>query len=535
MREMLRHMVDWESHGFTVAGDSWNGQQALEMITKNTELSLVVTDLKMPVMDGLELIRRAVKLRPGLLFLVLSAYDDFEMVKEAMQLGAVDYILKSQINAGELGAVLDKIADMLHSRIKEQQLQKRALLQQTEERRRLEQIEKQYYMHRDAIREKHVRDLIWGNLDTGGYETRLQFHVRSKRLRVMVVEIDNYCKVEETDWMGDRGLLNFGIKNVIQEVLDKNGHGEVCGNRSGEYVLVLDFGEEPSDRLMHGTLQTLHAALAKGIRDCFGVSITAGVNAGTVDCSGLKEAYEQAAQACKYRFLDAGFGGRLYLFDSQASPSTQFNQAAQKKLLYLNEQLHYYHNVDAGQLYHTLRVEEQTVGFADIPAVKRLYFQYYLSLLDFCNRHDMDDKTRKYLERFETQLQDYGTLRELNNWLQKSLTLLLEGSQRQAALPNKIRQYVEQHYMEELSLGRIAERFQISQGYASRIFNKKIGSSFADYLAKVRIAHAIELMNTSNLKLYEVAERVGFANPEQFSRTFKYVMGCSAKQYFDAR
>ncbi|HBR29267.1 MAG TPA: DNA-binding response regulator, partial [Firmicutes bacterium] len=133
----LKSMIDWESHGFQLVGEANDGQRALDLFQKNKP-DLVITDLKMPVMDGLQLMRHLNELDARCRVIVLSSYDEFSLVKEAMKLGAADYLLKLEMEPDQLVEVLSGF--------------KSEILQEREEKTQQAQIDEEFQINLSALR-----------------------------------------------------------------------------------------------------------------------------------------------------------------------------------------------------------------------------------------------------------------------------------------------------------------------------------------------------------------------------------------------
>lgn len=134
------------------------------------------------------------------------------------------------------------------------------------------------------------------------------------------------------------------------------------------------------------------------------------------------------------------------------------------------------------------------------------------------------------INEFNNDLKNNGTLPELNKWLVTMIETLIEEMAHTGVI-FRAKQYINQNYDKNISLGDVAKYSGISESYLSREFRNKTGDSFSNYILKVRMNKAIELIKNSNLKIYEIAEKVGFNNAEYFSKQFKKVMGKSPKNF----
>lgn len=534
IRDMLKSLIVWEELGFQVVDEAWDGQQALNTIMNNPNIDIVVTDLKMPVMDGLELIRNAHSFNPKIKFVVLSAYDEFNLVKTAFKLGAIEYILKAEMRPKYLVDTFKKVASVLEQEMKAQESVLQQKQKEWEQQQKFEAMEYNYFLNQEIIKEKLLKELIWGNHDTAGFKTEiadnLRFNRNSNYIRLMVLKINNYTKLEKHDWLGDKELLNFGIKNVINEILDRYQHGDSLQTIPGEFVILFSFDHITSNSQIHEFLVTIFAQLSQSIQKCFNVTLSSGISNIDKGSENLKELYEQALAACQYSFI--GGNGRMFDYSALSVSSGSCAIQTAEKVHYLKCYLKIGAAVDVQELSSMLCITEKEVSLKYVNEAKALYEKYYHYIADFIEQNNFDS-LRTLLNEYEAYLQDYGNLKELNEWLKKVIQKLATVISHNCSLTEKIKKYLETNYQHDISLYSLAEHFNLSQGHLSRIFNKELKSSFADYIARVRIEAAIRLVNQSNLKLYEVAEKVGFSSAEHFSRTFKKVTGKSAKEYFN--
>ena len=534
IRDMLRSLINWEELGLKIVDEAWDGQQALHIIMNNPSIDIVVTDLKMPVMDGLKLISNTQSIKSNVKFVVLSAYDEFNLVKTAFQLGAIEYVLKSEMRPKYLIEIFKKVSSLLEQEIKEKEsllLQKQ---KESEQQRKFEAMEYNYFLNQEVIKEKLLKDLIWGNHDTAIHKIEttdnIRFNRQSNHVQLMVLKIDNYIRLAQEDWLGDKELINFGIKNVFNEILDAHQRGDCFHTTAGELVIIFNFDDIIGTRQIHEFLVLVFKQLCESIHKCFHVALSAGVsNISKGNCN-LKELYEQAACACQYCFI--GGKGRMFEYSLPPNATDTFSPKVSDNINCLKDSLKLGASIDPHKLSETICLSEKEISFNHINEVKSLYDKYYHYLADFIEQNKFTDLFM-ILKEYETYLKDYGTLRELNLWLHRIIHELTMAINNNCSLSEKIKKYLELNYQNQISLYSLAEYFNMSQGHLSRIFNKELKTSFAEYIAKIRIDAAIRLINQSNYKLYEVAEKVGFCSAEHFSRTFKKVTGKSAKEYFN--
>lgn len=424
IRQMIRGLVDWQAMGFDVCAESFNGQDALTKIKEASQpYSLVITDIKMPVMDGLSLIRGALAVEPGLVFVVISAFDDFHLVKDAFKLGAREYLLKSEMTAAQLGGVL--LARFLTGQ--------------------------------EAADDTPHQALLEGAL------------------------------IESS------GLLRYG--NLFQY--------DIRPVSIGEYSVLLSYSVSETDSGIKDQLFRMKRLLAEK-----GVRLNAGVSDFLAGEGSPAHLMQQARLALDSCFL-SGNSMNFYMFlpRNSAGPLDIAKRVERMRIALLTR-----HKEQTALDVHGLIVEKSMVTPAQIPAVKELYMHYCFTITEYV-RDSSNPALLALLERYNSGLRFQGDLDSLNAWL-VDIFARLGGRENVRSLVQRIKYYIDESYHRDISLSSIASRFEMNSSYLSRIFSQQAGVSFMDYLSSIRINKALDLMQNTNLKLYEIGERVGCVNPE---------------------
>jgi len=519
MRKIYTNLIDWESHGFTLAGEARDGAEALDIV-KNEQIDIVITDLKMPVMDGLTFIGYAKKEKPNIKFVIMSGFDEFHLVNKAYKLGVCDYLLKLELSAETVLATLMKLT----GEIEDEKLRKQI---ESDKDKKLEEMERTLSINRLALREKLLKELFWGgNTKDAGEKMREQgILIDEKNISVMVIKLEEYYTVEKELYNGDRELFKFAVVNVIEEVI--NSFESICQlhNPPHEYVIVFssntaeDCPRKASDIFM---------ILKRSIENCFGIRINGGISQVADGYHSCKELYEQAHSACDYGFIKGK--GRLIshreILYTPTTPEIDFRG----KVKLLKEILKSMDNARILNAIPELRIEPSCAAFQDIGEVKNLFYIYYYTILEYAKLHDLDAQIAEQLNKYENNIQDFGDLAELNLWI-NSIMLALADVIKSGRMMNRAKSFIQNNYEKHILLSDVAEHLQISQRHLTRLFTEETGMNFTAYLLKVRMDAAISLMKDTDLKVYEIADKVGYANVEQFSRMFKKTMGMSPKEY----
>lgn len=493
IREALRTLIPWEEYGFQVAEELYNGKEALEYC-KGHAVDLIVTDIKMPVMDGLTLIKNLNSHKGNCSILVMSAYDEFHLVKEAFKLGVKDYILKSELEETQFGKLLES-------------------------------------MKAELIRKREGNYLIRENL----------FHLLMEGNRENAVEQAPVLKEIGFD-LFSAGFVVFQflssnksetLRSVI-DYLEERSLGFLVNMKGDETALLCSF---PSS-FAWMDVQDFFDGMYKSLKNTLFIprefDFTIGVSTLTDDYRSISDLYRQAGEALKYSFF-RGKNRVIFSYHVKhggAADTEDFQEKGRlfQKILRKRD----FRGLQV-QLFDFL-VRDHGYGPEHVQDVKKLYQRYYFYFSDFFeqNRYLLTDSVKEGIEQFSKLLTNGDDLSSLNGAFRRCVHLLVENGTGRSSLVNKVIQFIHDHYDQPYSLTAIADRFKVSSGYLSRTFSREVGCSLTCYFSRVKMEWAADFLINSDMKIYEVAELVGYENPEHFSRTFKKIMGKSPKKYVES-
>lgn len=468
--EMLENTIPWADYDMKVVGSFYNGRQALDYL-KDQEVDAVISDIMMPVMDGMEFLRALKEEGNQCEFVVLSAYNEFELVRSFFRKGAFDYLIKIDIDS-------DQTKQVLH-RLQETIIQKR--LSENGEERLL-------YELRELSQKRKV-----GNTE----------HMVLVCLRVISRDMlpgFNECIVEFVQRYN--GVCYNGNEGEVVIMLEKN---QSIRQEFDEIVSILNVlpyrilagystpgGSERLEALLN---EAKMAANYSFYTEETLVAYSSVPNGETK----LHAVEDTALDLCKsYIFNHFSETGLYKIKDKVWEVLTVYGEwnIAYPKTIACVEELFLYIN---GQ--------KKEKGYADAPDEKEKYFFEAIRMADSC---------RKLKELWGTYM----------NWLAAEM--------QQAGTKNlitRIRRYIDANYDKELNLGEIARQFGISENYLSRCFVKENNITFKRYVNVMKIEKAKEYLDNTNLLIGEICERLGYRNVEHFSRLFKEETGFSPSSY----
>ncbi|MCZ8513712.1 response regulator [Paenibacillus filicis] len=512
----------------SIAGVCGNGREALE-ICRNQPVELVITDIKMPVMDGLELIKRLKTEFPSVRTLILSSYGEFHFASEALKLGASDYILKAEVTVEGLRETLQKVKseiELERKRNQEMYLLKSAL------------NENQY-----ALRSIYFSDLLKG-LPSAVQEfenkmNTLRVPLKKEHLTIMIVSIDDYRNALQTSKIRTKELLDMAVINIIDETL-QNEAGNGCGFLYDRnlYVVLVNTYRIGDKSVRESTLQYAHR-ISNHLNDFLGVSASIGISLPYNDLSMFGKQYEEAYEALSQKQF---FGRRsIVWFQDVHNMYLKVNDMDLHSIL--SGLSHY---LERGDFRHVemsvLNIIDEIEKHMHVSEkdVKTLSLEIVFLLLQKIRElqagiNDVKGVLDAGLPHEEVmQLTSFW---EVKSWLTGKVCQLLEAIAALRPLYSepirKACEFMCTAYAEDISLQQVADLVHLNKTYLSELFKKETGVSFNDYLTKVRIDKSKELI-LSGGKISTLAEQVGYPNGSYFTKVFKKVMGMTPMDFKQA-
>lgn len=290
IRKGIARRIDWQSLGFELIGDAENGEDALEKI-EQLEPDVVMTDIRMPYMDGLTLCTRIRQKYPSMKILLFSGYDDFEYAKQAIKLNVSEYILKP-VNMEELSEILTRV--------------RRKLDEEIEQRRNIDLLRESYRQSIPILREVFLNDMVRGNVEASGIEERLKEYgvdlLNARKWIAAVVEV-------EGDEYQRRELNAISVRRLLEDILQNYVRFSIFNSAAGIAMLAAIDEENSQTRLID-----LLGEICREAERLLDVTVTIGVGHSCESLGQICEAYRSAVEALRYQSL-VGTGKTIYIND----------------------------------------------------------------------------------------------------------------------------------------------------------------------------------------------------------------------------
>ncbi len=515
IRTGISRKIHWAALGLSLVGEAGNGEEALEL-AEQLRPDMVLTDIKMPFMDGLELCRRLRQSLPAAKLVVFSGFDDFEYARQAVGMGVSEYILKP-INASELSEVLNRLKNQLDS--------------QRLERRNMESLRRRYEESLPVLRELFYTRLLSGQLCPD------QVQERAARYEIEMPPGMWTAALVHADLSGggegaDRDeLVLLSVQSFLEEHFKLDG----CAARVVLFgdtaaLLVRLSGEDK----LYPMLEELER-LSLLSQSYLGIPLAAGVGA---PCQGAEELHRSvlgARSALDYRALMGG-GPIIYIGDlePQNAAAISFEEEDQRQLsaaikLGTPEQVE--------QVIQELMERLRQTGLSLSKC--HLFLLEVVTCLVRLTRSGGVAVEEVFGKDFTgaVSISDFSSLDGLGRWLEERCLKLhaLLGKQRTDSAWRMVEQakdYIAGHYADEkLSVERLCSHIHLSPTYFSTLFKREVGMSFTAYVTQVRMDEAVRLLRDTDEKTYRVAQQTGYSDPNYFSYVFKRQFGLSPSKF----
>ncbi|QHT62246.1 response regulator [Paenibacillus lycopersici] len=523
VRVGLRVLIDWAGAGWEIAGEAANGVQALEMI-EAMKPDLLIMDMKMPQMDGADLLQRLRDRDRTLRIIVLSCYDDYAYMREALAAGADEYILKPELTGAALEAALCRI---------------RAQIDEKEQRdKEYYQLKKQAALHTHIARDSFYRELLRGSYasreELGAAAAQYGIELPDREYAVLLFSAEKQRGVPELQGQQKRDAVENALFNIIQGLLQTLPASFMIRDAdSGDYIAVA------AGPAVGGLLQEAeHAAnrAVQAVASYMRLKLTVGIGGTVRDPLQLHAKLVHAREALRCRLLRED--RNVFVHAETKGDDGRLREELKQLQLRLQELFGALLGVDESHGEELLR---SLVGDVCRSGSGRLLKAMCTELAGWHNRQldyavfeDSPVPEAEYVSADE--LLNSRTAPELARLFLERAARLREAGMAvpSAAAPPAIRRaiaYIQTHYERQITLADLSEHVGMSKSHLSLVFREQTGCNFVDYLTHYRIERAKRLLRSDSGRIYEIATMVGFENEKYFSQVFRGRVGVTPTEY----
>lgn len=480
----IRHSIDWEQYHLKITGEASDGMEALRLLHQ-TWPDVMILDINMPNMDGLEVLQKIHEEKCKVKVIVLTCYEELEYAKKALKLGACDYVLKSSIGENGLKNALEELV-----------------------------FEEENAAENSGDFLQSQEDILTCIIE-GHPSSAKMLAIKEDHLFCIGIRILQMKEVEKRYLNKKENYFHVSFRSIAMQVL--------AGQK--EYVF-LQF--QPDLALIYMSFSSLHSVqecmikvrqiterLVWALSQYMAVQVRVGVSQVHYHFTDIQKAYQEACEAIQYGILKPG--KNIFYYESGYKDQSENIYPSKKReikaLLYSQKYEEALKKIK--DTFFQLSWEERRMLPETVEFLKEI-----VSLIE--STEDCQEQLAASLDTIETfdDIKQIVT-RQLEAYIVKNENFLIQ----------KVENYLKEHYRKAIALADIAGYMGLSESYVSRLFNKETGMNISTYVNQLRIAKAKELLKNTNMKIYEISEAVGYSSTTVFHITFKKMTGMTPADY----
>ncbi|WP_337104142.1 response regulator [Paenibacillus sp. YIM B09110] len=543
LREAIRILGDWKGLEVSEVLEASDGLKALELLEAG-RIDLVMVDMKMPEMNGMEFLQVVERDYPNLLTIVISGYNDFEYTRQAIHSKVVDYLLKP-INRQDLNQALRKSVDLLEAKRK----------------RESEFINRNITLNMSLpkLKEKVYLSIIERSFKSQSNEAFLPLIGAddiNNRFAAIVMRVLDMERVRSRRFHNDTDLLHFAVSNVLNEIAGDRFQSFSFANpkQERELLAVLTMNGGYREDIAYHSLHQMKK-VASALQELFGITVVIGVGESCSNALDIASSYEGAKAAINGMDLlrlkgamvmpaaaspkDGGMRERDKERERDSSSvSITSRMAVIRAALEAGNQQHA--RSILGELTKRWKSAERfTIGDSD-----RVMAEYVILLNDMALELGVKEEQLPIGE--EHPLRSMGLSSDYDSF--ESYERLLLGILdyyseliRKAESANgpfdvaDIKAYIDDHYFEDIKISMFAEKYFLSREYLMKLFKGQFSYGIHEYVQKVRMDKAKELLGDSALKIQDISEMLGYKDKNYFSKAFRNYYSQSPSEFRSAQ
>ena len=523
IRRGIKNSIDWEKEGYIFCGEASDGELAYPMIIKEKP-DILITDIRMPFMDGLELCKLVKKELPNIKILILSGYDEFDYAKEAIRLGVTEYLLKP-ISSGKLLEALNGVSESIRREKEDKDLVRKYM----EEMRENTEHEKQ----------KFFEQMIAGNLsmadalETGKkYEMNLSAGMYNLLLFRFTLGKENR---KSGELLGEAEYAIEKLTERLEYVFEFQR-----GVEGWAFLLMADNEEQMSERV-----KELSKDLEEIMKNYSTIAYFGGIGQPVARLRELEESFREAERALAARFTmelnriisveDIRMAQNVDTLDD--IEITSFGEIEKTRTM-LEKFLNNGAEDEIDEFVDVYINELPEENLKSVLMRQYIIMDAYIVMMSFCEKIEgIEGEMQAQSEELKNSMKTIQTLEEIKNYIRMLLKKIIGvrdtiSGRRYSDIIEIAKDQIRKTYMsDEISLNTIAAEVGMSPSYFSSIFSKEMGKTYVEYLTEIRMDRAKELLMCSSMKTSEIGYEVGYKDPHYFSYIFKKTQNCTLKEF----
>lgn len=514
---LIKKCIDWKLLNMEIVGEAQNAMSGLDLVEKLSP-DILFTDINMPIIDGIKFSEMVIQRRPKTKIVILSGYDDFDYAQKSIKIGVLDFLLKP-INNDEVFKAASKLKNIIDY--------------ERESSNEYNLLKKQLSDNLPYIKEKFLIELLSGNFEDEKITNKASFlglRFKYQSFQVAAIEI-NSSSIDDDDNVntGTYFIQNIKIMNMIKDFFQRDEFVYIFYDTLNR-IIILNNNENIDLFEKCENLKTK-------IIDDTQYSVSIGVGGIKKHISEIHTSYKEALDALKYR---VAVGNNIVILHDHINISDNnniynINELNEKMCFYLKSGLYDKAAFLVNQYFENINLKHKNT-LKDIRIIAMNIISINFKTLIGMGIDNTDEIYKSQIASFN-ELLILNTLPDIIKYLHKIIfksvkTVNDEQTSKIDDIIMKAKKYIDTNLdNNELSLSLIAKHLYLNPSYLSRMFKKEIGISFVEYLTKIRMEKAIELLKEGDIKAFEIADRIGISDSNYFSTCFKKYTGLSISEY----
>ncbi|MFB3169578.1 response regulator [Neobacillus sp. 179-C4.2 HS] len=511
VRDGIKILADWEQNGIREIYEAANGEEAIKLI-KTIRPEIIFSDMKMPKMDGTQLLEWIKENQPSSKTIVVTGYDDYHYMRKAIHFGSTDYLLKP-IEPEILNQTLEKaVKEWMKEEADRQRKETSSLLinemKPVYRDRKLTQL-----MNSDSLQKDLYKEFGW---------------LKQSRDYIAALVRVNGKTIEA--FQADRDLTYFTILNIINEIMKENGSGIGFRYLSQKGEIVLIFWDK------FELVEEIVVRIYKTLKNMLDISCPIAVGKVVQNSSKLIDSYHHARKVLLNRNILPDKRIRVYLSDIEAAPSL-------KSLIVYSSDIEMAIQTGEIRAFEELmgRIEQDIteMEYLSVRQVINLENEYMVISNKWFEHYNIPFKAPEDIEeRVDLFFDSNGTfsLEKYKKRKKREITIFLKKVKKRTQqkgnnIITDIEKYLQENFDRDVKLQEISDHFYISREYISRKFKQEFNENISDYIVRIRMEKAKSLLKNSQLKIYEIANMIGYQDDKYFRKVFKKVERITPNEY----
>lgn len=519
--EGIKECLDWTDYGIVISGQARNGRDGLELALQ-IQPDIVLTDIRMPIMDGIELSKELRQLLPETKIIFITGYSDMEYMKSAFKEGVFDYMLKP-VDIDELESVIKKTVELCE-------------MEKKKERNRLE-LEAKVRESIPLLHEKFLSMLVLGEI--GGRDLivermkylSINLPVDKSNYLVLVVNIDDYTAICSEKQPFELKLLSKEMIDVVRKAMDDKGI--IFQLTEGELAGIIPSPTTQGAGVAEGT-GVLAQTIQNSLNSELGLSVTIGIGEWVIDVEKISFSYYRAMHAVNQKLYR---GKNQIIYADKISVLNEMVTTFGYKIYEQTYEALKAGDIDKAQVQIDEVFDHLTRSYS-LNYIQSVCLQFTAVIQRICADYADNRPEYQLLDDYDlsNQLFKLETIEDMKLFVltncKKVCSYVTTGQDHHShKIIEFIKSMIVQRYADNLTIELIAKEVYLSTSYVCLLFKQETGETINGFLTRIRIEKAKELLRQGTSKLYEICLDVGYSDPKYFSKLFKKVTGVNPSEY----